>query len=113
MPGRAQGSLVLSDDERATLVRWTRRATSAQALALRARIVLACADGTSNTGVAEQLGVSRDMVGKWRSRFIARRLEGLSDEPRPGAPRKLTDEVVEAVVVATLEHTPPGCDTHW
>src|SRR5215813_1206482 len=113
MPGKAQGTLVLSDDERQTLVRWTRRATSAQALALRARIVLACADGTPNTRVAEQLGVSRDMVGKWRSRFIDKRLEGLSDEPRPGAPRKLTDDVVEAVVVATLEHTPPGRDTHW
>src|SRR5688572_22905679 len=98
MPGKAQGSLVLSEDERATLVRWTRRATSSQALALRARIVLACADGTPNTRVAEQLGISRISVGKWRSRFLAKRLEGLSDEPRPGAPRKLTDEVVEAVV---------------
>src|SRR5215213_7631100 len=74
MPGRAQGSLVLSDDERQTLVRWTRRATSSQALAMRARIVLACADGTPNTRVAAQLGVSRDMLGKWRSRFIAKRL---------------------------------------
>ncbi|HEY3002144.1 MAG TPA: helix-turn-helix domain-containing protein, partial [Kribbellaceae bacterium] len=92
---------MLSDDERQTLLRWTRRAKSSQALAMRGRIVLACADGTPNTRVAEQLGVSRDMVGKWRSRFVAKRLEGLSDEPRPGAPRKLTDDVVEAVVVAT------------
>jgi len=105
--------LVLSDDERQTLLRWTRRAKSSQALAMRARIVLACADGTPNTRVAEQLGVSRDMVGKWRSRFVAKRLEGLSDEPRPGAPRKLTDDVVEAVVVATLEQAPPGGDSHW
>src|SRR5919199_2921096 len=113
MPGKAQGSLVLSDDERQTLSRWTRRATSSQALAMRARIVLACADGTPNTRVAAQLGVSRDMVGKWRSRFVAKRLEGLSDEPRPGAPRKLTDDVVEAVVVKTLEKLPPGGDSHW
>ncbi|MCW2639009.1 MAG: Integrase catalytic region [Dactylosporangium sp.] len=80
---------------------------------MRARIVLACAEGTPNTRVAAQLGVSRDMVGKWRARFIAKRLEGLSDEPRPGAPRKLSDDVVEAVVVATLEQSPPGGDTHW
>ena len=113
MPGRAQGLLVLSDDERQTLVRWTRRATSSQALATRARIVLACADGTSNTRVAADLGVSRDMVGKWRSRFVVKRLEGLSDEPRPGAPRKLTDDVVETVVVKTLEEAPPRGDSHW
>src|SRR5216117_4009964 len=80
---------------------------------MRARIVLACADGTPNTHVAARLGVSRDMVGTWRSRFVARRLEGLSDEPRPGAPRKLTDDVVEAVIVKTLEQTPARGDTHW
>src|SRR5215218_4823298 len=113
MPGRARGSLVLSEDERQTLTRWARRAKSSQALASRARIVLACADGLPNTHVAARLGVSRDMVGKWRSRFIARRLEGLSDEPRPGAPRKLSDEAVEAVVVRTLEEPPPRGDTHW
>src|SRR5205809_5943254 len=107
MPGRAQGLLVLSDDERVVLTRWTRRQKSSQALAMRARIVLACADGTPNTRVAAQLGVSRDMVGKWRSRFVAKRLAGLSDEPRPGAPRKLTDELVEAVVVTTLEELQP------
>src|SRR4051794_32406411 len=111
MPGRAKGTLVLSDDERATLTRWTRRATSSQALAMRARIVLACAGGAPNTQVAAQLGVSRDMVGKWRSRFLARRVEGLSDEPRPGAPRKITDELVEQVIVATLERTPDNGDT--
>ena len=113
MPGRARGSLVLSEDERQTLTRWARRAKSSQALASRARIVLACADGLPNTHVAARLGVSRDMVGKWRSRFIARRLEGLSDEPRPGAPRKLSDDAVEAVVVRTLEEAPPRGDTHW
>src|SRR5919206_5109690 len=113
MPGRAQGSLVLSDDERQTLLRWARRPTSSQALAMRARSVLAGADGTPNTRVAAELGVSRDMVGKWRSRFMVKRLEGLSDEPRPGAPRRLTDDVVEAVVVTTLEQTPPRGDSHW
>ena len=100
---------MLSVDERETLTRWSRRAKSSQALALRCRIVLLCADGLANTHVAEQLGVSRAMVGKWRSRFVAKRLEGLSDEPRPGAPRKVSDEVV----VATLEQTPPRGDTHW
>ena len=104
---------MLSADERETLVRWSRRAKSSQALALRCRIVLLCADGLPNTHVAERLGVSRVMVGKWRSRFVAKRLEGLSDEPRPGAPRKVSDDVVEAVVVATLEQAPPRGDTHW
>jgi transposase len=113
MPGKAQGLLVLSEDERAVLTRWTRRQKSSQALAMRARIVLACADGTPNTHVAEQLGVSRDMVGTWRTRFLARRLEGLSDEPRPGAPRKLTDEMVEAVIVKTLESRPARGDSQW
>jgi transposase len=113
MPGKAQGVVVLSDDERATLTRWTRRGKTSQALAMRARIVLACADGTPNTHVAAVLGVSRDMVGTWRKRFIAKGLEGLSDEPRPGAPRKLTDDVVEAVIVKTLESKPARGDTQW
>jgi len=113
MPGKARGVLVLSEDERSTLTRWARRAKSSQALAMRARIVLACADGTPNTHVAERLGVSRDMVGTWRTRFLAKRLEGLSDEPRPGAPRRLTDDVVEAVIVKTLESGPPRGDAQW
>jgi transposase len=113
VPGKARGVLVLSDDERATLTRWARRQKSAQALAMRARIVLACAAGMPNTHVADKLGVSRHMVGTWRSRFVARRLEGLSDEPRPGAPRKLTDDVVEAVIVKTLEQAPPRGDSQW
>ena len=111
-PGRPKAPLVLTGEERSTLVRWSRRANSAQALAVRCRIVLACADGLSNTQVAARLGVSRPTVGKWRARFIQRRLEGLADEPRPGAPRKITDEQVEAVVVATLEETPKEA-THW
>src|SRR5262245_21125775 len=110
--GRPKAELTLSDVERETLQRWSRRAKSAQALALRCRIVLACADGMSNVEVAQMLGVSRPTVGKWRARFLARRLEGLVDEDRPGAPRKITDEQVEDVVVATLESTPKDA-THW
>jgi len=102
----------LTDDERQTLTRWSRRGKSSQALALRCRIVLVCATGATNKQVAEQLGLSLPTVGKWRSRFVARRLEGLADEPRPGAPGKITDEQVEAVVVATLEQTPADA-THW
>jgi transposase len=104
--------LALTDDERATLQRWARRAKSSQALALRCRIVLACAEGVSNAEVVKRLGVSRPTVTKWRSRFVARRLEGLADEPRPGAARTITDEQVEQVLVATLETTPPDA-THW
>jgi transposase len=104
--------LILTDDERETLLRWSRRAKSSQALALRCRIVLACATGATNKQVAADVGVSLATVGKWRSRFVTRRLEGLVDEPRPGAPRTITDEQVEAVVVATLEETPTDA-THW
>jgi transposase/DNA-binding CsgD family transcriptional regulator len=104
--------LILTDDERQTLLRWSRRAKSSQALALRCRIVLACATGATNQQVAAELGVSLPTVGKWRSRFVARRLDGLVDEPRPGAPRTITDAQVEAVVVATLEQTPENA-THW
>ena len=104
--------LALTDDERATLQRWARRAQSSQALALRCRIVLACAEGASNQAVAERLGISRPTVTKWRSRFVARRLEGLADEPRPGAARTITDEQVERVLVMTLETTPKDA-THW
>src|SRR5512133_1049871 len=108
--GRPKAPLILTDDERETLVRWSRRAKSAQALALRCRIVLACATGATNKQVAAELGVSLPTVGKWRSRFVTRRLEGLVDEPRPGAPRTITDEQVEGGVVATMEETPKGCD---
>ena len=110
--GRPKAPLILTDQERETLVRWSRRAKSSQALALRCRIVLACATGATNKQVATDLGVSLPTVGKWRSRFVARRLEGLVDEPRPGAPRTITDEQVESVVVATLEETPKDA-THW
>ena len=105
--------LVLSDDERRVLEEWARRRKTAQALALRSRIILACAGGAGVSAVAADLGVSRTTAGKWRSRFLEARLEGLSDEPRPGRPRTVTDEHVEKVITATLEQQPPGGDTHW
>src|SRR5207253_634645 len=92
--------------------RWARRHTSAQALASRCRIVLACADGGNDIEVAERLGLHRATVGKWRRRFIAQRLDGLHDEPRPGAPRTISDGDVERVIVTTLETTPRDA-THW
>jgi transposase len=110
--GRPTVQLTLTGEERATLERWARRRTSSQALALRCRIVLACADGASNTEAGEMLGVHPVTVGKWRRRFAADRLEGLVDEPRPGAPRTVGDEQVESVIVKTLESTPTGA-THW
>jgi transposase len=94
--------LALSDSERETLTRWARRRKSSQALALRCRIVMACADGKTNTAVAMELKVSNPTVGNWRKRFVANRLDGLMDEPRPGAPRKITDAEVEDVVTRTL-----------
>ena len=110
--GRPKAELVLTDDEREQLVRWSRRRKSAQALALRSRIVLACAEGVDNKAVAARLGCSAATVGKWRSRFVAHRLDGLSDEDRPGRPPTVTAEQVEDVVVATLESTPDNA-THW
>ena len=110
--GRPKAELTLTGEEKATLERWTRRATSAQALALRARIVLACAQGLDNKQVAAQTGAHPATVGKWRARFIAGRLDGLTDEDRPGLPVTITDEQVEAIVVATLEETPKNA-THW
>ena len=105
--------VVLSDEERSVLTGWARRRKTAQALALRSRIVLACAqDGATIASVSEGLEVSRATVSKWRSRFLTGRLEGLSDEPRPGRPRTITDEQVDQIIVKTLEET-PGQDTHW
>jgi hypothetical protein len=99
--GRPKAPLVLTDEELQTLQRWTRRSKTSQALALRAKIVLACADGATNQQVAEQLGIWPQTVGKWRGRFVAKRLAGLSDEDRPGRPRTIADEQVEAVIVKT------------
>jgi transposase len=104
--------LVLSEAERRTLENWAKRRKTAQGLALRARIVLACAEGRSNTAVAARLWVSRVTVTKWRARFLAKRLDGLGDERRPGVPRTITDAQVEEVVVRTLEEVPGGA-THW
>ncbi len=104
--------VVLSDDERETLERWARRPKSAQALASRCRIILACAEGGHVIEVAERLGLDPHTVGKWRRRFLADRLEGLHDEPRPGTPRTISDDDVEAVIVKTLEETPVDA-THW
>ena len=110
--GRPIAPLTLTPAERATLEGWARRRKTSQALALRARIVLRCAEGCSNQAVAEELGVSRPMVGKWRQRFVTERLRGLGDAPRSGAPRRITDDQVEAVLTKTLEETPPDA-THW
>src|SRR3954452_8060143 len=111
--GRPTAKLVLSDEERQTLQRWARRPTSAQALALRAKLVLACAEGATNKDVAAEFSVTAQMVGKWRARFVADRLAGLSDDDRPGRPRTITDTQVEQVVTATLEQAPPDAGTHW
>jgi transposase len=110
--GRPKAEVALSDEERVTLERLVRRRKSAQAMAMRARIVLACAEGATNRAVAAELGVSEAMVGKWRRRFVAKRLDGLFDEPRPGAVRTITDDKVEAVIVKTLEEKPKDA-THW
>jgi len=112
MPSNVAVTIELSDDERAQLEAWSRRRTSAQALAQRSRIVLLAAEGLRNTEIAERLGVHRHMATKWRARFAQQRLDGLVDEPRPGRPRTVTDEQVEAVVVRTLETTPKDA-THW
>ncbi|QIX28731.1 IS630 family transposase [Nocardioides sp. JQ2195] len=110
--GRPTVAIELSEDERATLERWARRHSSSQALATRCRIVLAVAQGVTNLEAAAQLGISRATVAKWRHRFAADRLEGLVDAPRPGAARTIGDEIIEAVVVETLE-TAPKDATHW
>jgi transposase len=110
--GRPKAALVVAPSERETLTRWTRRRKTAQGLALRARIILRCATGRPNTVVARELGVTHQTVGKWRARFVAQRLDGLLDEPRPGTPRRLSDAKIEEIVVKTLESTPPDA-TQW
>jgi transposase len=103
---------MLTDAERSQLVSWSRRAKSSQALALRSKIVLACANGADNKSVAAALGCNPVTVGKWRARFIDKRLDGLVDEDRPGRPASITLDQVEEVLVATLESTPKNA-THW
>jgi transposase len=110
--GRPRKPIVLSEEERGKLEEWARRPKTAQRLAQRARIVLGCADGLENRQVARQLRITDQTVCKWRERFRSARLEGLADEPRPGAPRKITDAHVEAVITRTLEMAPPH-RTHW
>jgi len=110
--GRPKAPLSLSDDERQKLQTWANRPKSTQRLAIRARIVLDCAEGLDNKQVAARLRISLVTVGKWRKRFLDNRLEGLTDEPRPGAPRKILDSKVEEVVTKTLEEKPKAA-THW
>jgi transposase len=110
--GRPIPPVILSDTERETLQRWSRRPKSAQALAVRARMVLLCEEGNTNTRVAQHLHVRIQTVCKWRQRFVDRRLDGLLDEPRPGTPRKVSDAEVERVLTMTLESTPKDA-THW
>ncbi len=111
-PGRSTPPLTLSEQEREKLQAWARRPKTAQALAHRARMILGCAEGKTNTAVAEELRVSKPTVGKWRSRFLERRVDGLVDEPRPGTPRRTADADVARVVTMTLETTPTDA-THW
>ena len=112
MPSPVAAPVVLTDGERAQLEAWARRPRTAQFLAMRARIVLAAADGLGNTAIAAKLGIALSSARKWRSRFLALRLDGLVDEPRPGRPRTVTDEQVEAVITRTLESAPANA-THW
>ena len=113
MPSPVAMSVVLSDDEREQLQAWVRRPKSAQALALRSRIVLACEGDSSNTQIARELGVTRGMVTKWRNRFAVDRLDGLLDEPRPGRPRIVEDDRIEELITATLERPLPRDATQW
>src|SRR3989454_4092556 len=110
--GRPTPPVVLTAEERQTLEQWARRPTTAQGLAQRARLVLACASTKTNGDIAAAAGVTRQTVGRWRHRFVRKRLPGLLDEPRPGAPRKITDAEVERVIALTLERTPRDA-THW
>jgi transposase len=105
-------SIILTTEENKRLLEWTRRHKTSQALALRARIVLACQQDRSNVEIARELRIGRNTVGKWRGRFESARLEGLLDEPRPGAPRTISDTMVERVIAKTLHEKPSGA-THW
>jgi transposase len=108
----ARAEVVLTAEDRETLERWARRPKSAQALALRCRIVLAAADGENTIDIADRLGCTRGTVSKWRGRFVEFGLDGLHDEPRPGKPRTISDDDVERVIVKTLEEQPVNA-THW
>jgi transposase len=110
--GRPKVALILTDEERRRLDSPAHRSRTVPHVARRARIILACADGSDSTVVARRLHVTPGTVCKWRSRFLTKRLDGLYDEPRPGARRTITDEQVEQVIIRTLETTPRGA-THW
>lgn len=110
--GRPKQPLTLSEEERTRLESLAHRARSQALLARRARVILVCAEGLNNVAAAKKLRCSPGMVGKWRARFLKFRVEGLHDEPRPGSPRKISDEQVEKVIIQTLETTPRG-QTHW
>jgi transposase len=110
--GRPIPELVIAAEQRTALQNWARRPKSAQALALRAKIILACSEGKSNTEVAGHFRITKQMVGKWRARFVENGLDGLLDEPRPGTPRKVSDAEVERVLAMTLESLPRDA-THW
>lgn len=112
MPSPVAVPVGLTEGEREQLESWSRRRTSAQALVLRCRIVLAASEGLKNREIAERLGISATTVTKWRSRFAEHRLDGLLDEPRPGRPRTVRDAQVEEVIAKTLESTPKDA-THW
>ncbi len=112
MRGRPKAQLVLSQSDHEQLIALTMRRKTAQALALRARIVLACAEGVDNKMVATRQRVTPQTVSKWRARFVEHRLDGLLDAPRPGAPRSIEDAHVDAVIAKTLESVPAGA-THW
>lgn len=110
--GRPKAPLIVTVEQHAALERLTRRRKTSQALAQRARIVLACAEGATNQEVASRLGVTGATVGKWRRRFVERGVDGVLDEPRPGAPRTILDEDVERLVTMTLESMPRDA-TQW
>jgi transposase len=110
--GRPIPPLTITGEERETLERWARRPTTGQAVAQRARLILSCAAGRTNTRVARDLHLTKQTVGKWRTRFLGKRLDGLLDEPRPGAPRTIRDADVERVLTRTLEAKPADA-THW
>lgn len=110
--GRPMPPLTLTKEEGETLEHWIRRAKTGQALARRCRAIVGCASGKSNTVVAAEIGFCPQTVGKWRARFLEQRLDGLLDEPRPGAPRKISDADVERAITMTLETMPEGA-THW
>ena len=109
---RAAVAIILSESERRELESLARRRKTAQGLARRARIVLAAADGLENKAIVERLGADANTVGKWRRRFAERGLDGLYDEPRSGAPRKIGDEQITEIIGRTLEETPAD-GTHW